>query len=435
MARKNKGFNKSASTANSQIKPGQTVINDFSIDIRTVDITRKDLTKWRNAYQSAISIERPNRKALYDIYTDILIDDHLKSVINQRRLAVTNSNIVFQNEGNPVDSINNLLNSEHFDLFLKHALDSRFWGYSLIHADFKNDLFELVPRSHVVPKDGIVVADPYDITGISYTKSPYSYYYIGVGEPDDLGLLLIATILVLIKRGNLSDWAQFNEIFGQPMRKGTYDPHMPGNKTQLLQALEQAGAMSYIAVPNGSNVEFIEANKSGASDTYDGLYEKMEKGLSKLIVGQTMTTEDGSSRSQGEVHERVAQAIAQDDRLFVTKLLNGRVRNMMIAQGFPEAATGEFQFMDEEATIPKDKRLTMDLSIHTQVAPLTIEYFEQEYNVVFDMEALKKREEEKTKAAAQIPVPGKPDPKQNDKTKLALSLLDRIQDFFVAARH
>jgi hypothetical protein len=427
MAKKNRGSkNRNNSPAN-QPKPGQTVINDFGIQIQQIDTTRKDLNKWRNAYEYAISPIRPVRQPLMDLYTNILLDDHLTSVNKQRRLAVTNSSIVFQNNGNPVDSINNIAKSECFNKLLVYAFDKILWGYSLIHADFRNNLVELVNRSHVNPVDRIVVANPYDDHGIDYTAGPYKHYYVGVGDADDLGLLLIAAPLVLIKRGNLSDWASFNELFGQPMRIGTYDPHMPGNKKQLLDALEQAGALAYIAVPTGSKVEFIDANKTGATTTYDTLYERMEKGLSKLIVGQTMTTDDGSSRSQGEVHEHVAQAIAQDDRLFITRLLNDRVREMLIAQGFPEAANGEFQFVDEEATIKKQDRLTMDLNIHEKVAPIKKEYFEQEYNVEFDEEAARQREEEKAKAEKQKLIPGKED---KEKTKMALSFYERFLDFF-----
>lgn len=428
MAKKNRGSkNRSTSPAN-QPKPGQTVINDFGIQIQQVDTTRKDLNKWRTAYEHAISPIRPIRQPLIDLYTNVLLDDHLTSVTKQRRLAVTNTTIVFQKDGNPVDSINLIAKSECFNQLLIHAVDKNLFGYSLIHADFRNDLVELVDRRHVNPIDRIVTANPYDDKGIDYTSGPYKNYYVGVGDPHDLGLLLIAAPLVLIKRGNLSDWAGFNELFGQPMRIGTYDPHMPGNKKQLLDALEQAGALAYIAVPTGSKVEFVDANKTGATTTYDTLYERMEKGLSKLIVGQTMTTEDGSSESQANVHERVAQAIAQDDRQFITRLLNGRVRDMLIAQGFPEAANGEFQFVDEEATISKKDRLAMDLSIHKDVAPIRKEYFEQEYNVEFDPEEEKRRQEEKAKADKQKLVPTQKEDKE--KTKLALSFYERFLDFF-----
>jgi hypothetical protein len=430
MAKKNRGNKNRKPIPANQPLPNQVVINDFGIDVRYVDNTRKDLSSWRTAYQSATDILNPVRKPMYDLYTDICLDEHLTSVMGQRRRAVTNTTITFLNNGNPVDSINDIVKTEGFLLLVKHALDTRFHGFSLVHCDFRNDITELVPRAHVKPLQRIVVKDPYDMNGIDYSQGIYKAYYAPIGEADDLGLLIIAAVLVILKRGNTSDWAQFNEMFGMPMRKGTYDANMPNVKEQLLKALEMSGALSYIAVPSGSNVEFIEANKSGASDTYDKFYDRMEKGLSKLIVGQTMTTEDGSSRSQGEVHERVAEGIHMDDRLFITRLLNGRIRDMLIQQGFSDAANGEFQFIDEEATITKRDRLDMDLLLHEKVAPIKTEYFETEYNVEFDekeMAARKKSAEQ----AQQQPKPEKPDPKEPEKTKLALALYERFMSFFV----
>jgi hypothetical protein len=433
MAKKKRGNKNQLPQPQNQPKPGQVVINDFSIEARYQDTSRKNLNEWRQAYDSAVSLILPTRKLLYDLYDDVCLDDHLTSVMGQRRLSVTNTTISFLNEGDPVDSINAVIDSDCFDDLIEHAIDTRFYGYSLVHADFRNNLTELVPRAHVKPLERIVVKDPYDTTGIDFADKKYSTYYAAIGKPKDLGLLIIAAVLVIIKRGNLSDWAQFNELFGQPLRKGKYNQNMPGQKQQLLEALEMAGASPWIVIPDGSEVDFVEANKSGTSDTYNTLYGRMEKGLSKLIVGQTMTTEDGSSKSQGEVHERVAEGIAKSDRLFLTRFLNGTVRRMLIEQGYPEAANGQFQFVDEESTISKDKRLTMDLSIHSQVAPIKKEYFETEYNVEFDQEEIKKREQEK-EAAPQPPAPGKKQPESTEKTKLALSFLDHFTDFFGLAR-
>lgn len=415
-------------------KPKQTVIQDLRIEIRSVDRSRKDLDKWRQALQSAENILRPSRALLYDLYEDIVLDDHLVSVMAQRRLAVTTSSIVFQKDGKEVESITKVIESEMFEEILEHILDARFWGYSLIKADFNRGITELVPRPHVIPSKGLVVARPYDMEGIEYHKPPYTNLYLAAGKPKDLGLILIATVLVLIKRGDLSDWAQFNEIFGQPLRVGEYDPNMPGQREQMMKALEDSGAMAYMGIPVGSSVKFIEANKSGASDTYVSLYDKMEASISKLIMGQTMTTENGSSRSQAEVHERVANKIAKSDRKFVLRYLNGHLREMLISQGFSEAANGDFQFVDEEEQLSKEQRLKMDLDIHKSVGPLKKEYFAKEYNVEFvdisdepepETEPEPEPEPEKPKDKKQ---PGKPD---KTEIKRGLNLLAQFRDFFV----
>ena len=51
---------------------------------KTQYLTKQDIAKWRRAWQQAISIDNPNRSALYDIYTDALIDLHLTGCISQR---------------------------------------------------------------------------------------------------------------------------------------------------------------------------------------------------------------------------------------------------------------------------------------------------------------------------------------------------------------
>lgn len=387
--------------AKKNAQPNQTVIQDLRIEVRSVDRSRKDLTKWKQALESAENILRPTRQLLYDLYEDIILDDHLTSVMEQRRLAVTTSSIVFQNKGEEIKSINDLIETQAFEELLEHILDSRFYGYSLIKADFQVDKVELVPRAHVIPSKGLVVQKPYDLEGINFTKPPYSNLYLSAGKPNDLGLILVAAVLVLIKRGDLSDWAQFNEIFGQPTRVGKYDPNMPGQREQLLEALKNSGAMAYISIPVGSELEFVEANKSGAVDTFDKLYDRMEAAISKLIVGQTMTTTDGSSLSQSEVHERVANKIAKSDRKFVTRILNSKVRNLLIAQGFPEAAQGKFQFAEEEEQLSKEVRLRMDLEIHSKVGRLKKGYFAQEYNVEFVDESDEVEEPEKVKQEKQ----------------------------------
>lgn len=420
-------------------EPEKVVINDFRILIQRVDRTLKDLTKRKQALTAAESIIRPNRKLLYDIYADTVTDDHFTAVWEQRSLAITNTTLSFQDkEGKEIESINKLVNTHYFEQLLNLILDSKLWGYSLIHANFNEGLVQLVPRANVYPQKRIVTRNPFDETGISYIDPPYSSLYAGIGQIDDIGLLYIVTALVILKNGNYSDWAQYNEMFGQPIRIGKYDPNMPGQREQMDESMANMGAKPWVTIPDGASMEIIESNRSGAVDTYDKFHDRAEQAISKLIVGQTMTTTNGSSRAQGEVHERVATRIAQSDRRFVLRYLNNEIRQMMIDQGFTDAANGEFNFVEEEETITKEKRLEMDIKIHTTVGKLKKAYFAKEYNVPFvddsdeaepspepspepQKEEEKKKEEEKEK----------PTRKQ---LKLLVELATRFTDFFGQAR-
>jgi len=54
----------------------------------TMQLTKKDIDKWRKAWQMAINKDNPKRYQLYQIYIDNLVDLHLLGAIRQRKLKV-----------------------------------------------------------------------------------------------------------------------------------------------------------------------------------------------------------------------------------------------------------------------------------------------------------------------------------------------------------
>lgn len=357
---------------------------DRSVIARTVDRSRQTLERWRTALTSAESVVSPSRALLYDIYADAVIDDHLKSVLKQRRLALTRTRLVFKRDGDEVESISELATKRFFRLLLKFILEAQHYGFHLIEVKFGQHSTRLVPRANVIPSRNIVTPTPYDQVGVDYTKGNFPTWNLAVGEPDDLGDLLSAVPLVLLKRGDILDWATFNEMFGIPLRKGTYNPLDSTQKGQLKEELENMGSKAYVVVPEGTNVEFVESSqKAGAKDTFFGLADYCDKALSKLVVGQTMTTQDGSSKSQGEVHERLAEAITKDDQDYVLSYLNEHVVDMLIKQGFSDAQGGRFEFIEEEQKQTKKERLDMLLSIHEKVGPIKKEQFKTHFGAEF----------------------------------------------------
>ncbi len=53
----------------------------IELAIRAKNLTKKDISTWRNAWQMAINPENPRRGRLYDVYTDVDIDLHLTGAI------------------------------------------------------------------------------------------------------------------------------------------------------------------------------------------------------------------------------------------------------------------------------------------------------------------------------------------------------------------
>ena len=87
------------------------------------------------------------------------------------------------------------------------------------------------------------------------------------------------------------------------------------NKCYSTFVKASIGADFGAVIPEGATIEIIESKTSSENtDAYQKMSTWIDKQISKLVLGQTMTTDDGSSRAQGEIHEEVRQDIAQSGR-------------------------------------------------------------------------------------------------------------------------
>lgn len=370
------------------------------IDIRQIQRNTVDIDKWRTAIRSAESTTNPNRTQLYDLYSDILLDAHLSSAIDKRKTAVIKTPVVFNVDGKEDDAINLLIRAPWFQDMLTDLLDARFWGHTLLEFQFMPDgsiSYNLIPRKHVDPQRAFVKIGQSDSTGIPYREPPYINFCIEAGENDDLGLLMKSAQYVIYKRNCFADYAQHAEMFGQPLRKGKYNPYDENSRLLLKQSLEEMGSSPWAIYPEGTDIEFVEAKSpSGSGDLYGGLIELNNNEISKLILGQTLTTESGSkgARSLGDVHMQVQQDIHYADRLFLKNILNNQFRKLLLLHGF-KTEKGEFDFVDSES-LPVGERIMVDEKLK-EIIPMSDDYFYETYGVPKpdNYDELKKKLDEK----------------------------------------
>src|SRR5262245_32792149 len=127
--------------------------------IQKIEITQtrrasQDINSWRNAIKSAESVYYPNRTALYDLYSEILLDGHLTAVVEKRKLAICNTPVSFVEEGVVHEEITALVATENFMTLMGYIIESKIWGHSLIELSFDDGTLipTLIPRKHVVPQ-------------------------------------------------------------------------------------------------------------------------------------------------------------------------------------------------------------------------------------------------------------------------------------------
>jgi hypothetical protein len=164
------------------------------------------------------------------------------------------------------------------------------------------------------------------------------------------------------------------------MRIGKYDPYNNDDRLSLQNALDNAGSALALTIPKGAEIEIKETgNTTGGNTLYSTFIETCNKEISKLILGQTLTTEQGDkgARSLGEVHMEVEDQIHADDRLYLKNWLNYTFRNFLQIHGFN--VDGEFDFVEAES-VDLSKRILIDMQV-SKLVPVDPDYFYETYGL------------------------------------------------------
>lgn len=395
-----------------------------------------DIASWRTALRLA---DRGNRTKLYDMYEDILLDGVLSDAIDKRIDAVKDADLAFTINNRDVDVMYDLIDSIEFEELIGDIMLSKFWGVSVDEFTFNVDQtfsFTSIDRKHIRPTLREIAKRQEDERGISYATNDHVIQW---GKDDDLGLLLKVAPLIIYKRGGFGDWAQFVELFGMPLRIGKYSSMDEASRRELIRAFETAGSAPYLVIPKETEAS-QEANASSGNGL---LYKEFRQACSEevliTILGQTMTTVDGSSLAQGEVHLAVQEKKHRADRRYVERMLNRFFVPLLINRGYPIAG-GKFQFLDNKRELEVSEIIQL-----SDIMPIPQSYLHERYNI-----PLPKGDEPIARRQAQaLPAPltddddddNDPDPDpgaeprgHGSNAKNESGFFRRMFDFFVAAQ-
>lgn len=138
------------------------------------------------------------------------------------------------------------------------------------------------------------------------------------------GLHRILSWPFLFKVYSVRDLAEFLEIYGLPLRLGTYPRGSTDQeKATLLRAVVNIGHAAAGIIPEGMTIDFKDA-AAGASDPFEAMINWCERTQSKAILGATLTsqTDSGSGAyALGNVHNEVRWDLTVSDAAQMARTL------------------------------------------------------------------------------------------------------------------
>ena len=227
------------------------------------------------------------------------------------------------------------------------------WGWSAIKVRNRRRFgFRPNGELRLLTFDQPLVGEP--------APAPYFWHYQTGDDHDDnhygLGLGHWLYWPVFFKRHDIKYWAVFVEKFAAPTVVGQFEEGATDDdRARLLAAARSVGIDAAVVHPSDMSLELIEAARSGTgASNYKELHDVMDRSISKIILGQTMTTDDGSSRSQAQVHMSVRQDLVKADSDLINESFRCGPLTWLTRYNFP---TAQVPMLVRDIDPPEDQDL------------------------------------------------------------------------------
>lgn len=282
-------------------------------------------------------------------------DAHYAAVISKRKRSVVGMNyaIVSPSDDYPediIDACNFLIAQSDFKTVLQDMSDALAKGYAVIELVWRqiNGLFkpDYIRRDQrwfkwnaqgdqlfILLPDATSLGEP-----LEFSKWVVHVAQLKSGHPIRSGLGRPISLAYIAKAYALDDWSIYAEKFGIPIT--VVEVPSGADSATRSAALDMAKAIvsdGSAVVDESIVIRFEDARKADSGALYKSICDYYNDEMSKVVLGQTMTTTDGSSRSQSEVH----QDVQKHDVIFADAQHLSNTFTAQIIQPFVDLNFGE----------------------------------------------------------------------------------------------
>lgn len=335
------------------------------LEVEIESMQAQTLEEWKLALLLANNLENPDKSLLQSLYNNLLLDNHLGSIIDSRILHSQRSPFkITDNAGNENEELTFLLERTWFEDFVRIALNSRFEGVKLIEIyeldPHTRELLEVeeIPMAHFDAMRGIIKKRPDEQTGWPYKDGQLANHYIQVGKNKDLGLLAKMAPVILSKKLGFGSWLDYVEKYGVGNLFITTDREDAGRLKQLVEAAKNFKASGFM-VGRGNEKFEIKGSDAGNPANFDLLIERANSEMSKRILGGSGITDEKSFVGSAEIQFRMAKDRYDSDRLLLKNVINQQLfpRLAKLSPVYLPLANHYFDWQEE----PEDPQYLKDL--------------------------------------------------------------------------
>jgi phage gp29-like protein len=286
---------------------------------------------------------------------------HYASVLQTRKQAVTGEAMTLtpgddSDRGREITDLcrKYLIETPQFEELGSDLLDAISKGYSVVqpHWDTTTPLWTIREYEWIDPRlfvfDRLTLSQlrlrqDGTVDGIEIPEGQFIIHRpkLRTGIPIRAGLARLAAVAYMFHAEGVKEWSIFTSTFGMPTRIGSYTPGVTSDQeiAELRTAIMNIAHDAACLVPDTTKLTLQDGRRPTSGDNvFEGFIDYWDSAVSKVVLGQTMTTEDGSSLGQAQVHNEVRLEIKKSDARQVAATKNQQVIRPWILYNFgPDA--------------------------------------------------------------------------------------------------
>ena len=291
-----------------------------------------------------------------EVYERLLEDDQIAATFEQRRLSVVAHEWVVEPASEDTadieaaDWLRECLKGANYDEATRQMLSAVLLGFAVAECDWQvradgrvwlnRLLVRRQKRFRFSPSGDLLLLTNANPRGERMPERKFWVTRMGAEHADDPYGRGIAGRLywpAFFKRHGLKFWMSFLDKFGSPTAVATLPSGASeADRKAALDLVSGIQRSTGAVVPEGVALSLLESARAAGGD-FGAFCDRMDAAISKVVLGQTMTTDDGSSLAQSKTHLSVRDQMLKADADALCESFNSQVVTWLTEWNFPRA--------------------------------------------------------------------------------------------------
>lgn len=330
-----------------------------------------------------------------ETYKNFLYDAHVSSCVQSRKAGVLSLNWEINRGGTKStesEFIEEIFNSLNLRQIISEMLEAPLFGFKPIEIYWSEVDGKIVPKelkgkpSWWFEFDSINMLrfkDRHKFNGVLLPNKKFLLLQHNATYDNPYGESILAKCYypVIFKKGGMKLWSVFTQKYGMPFLHGKIGLGKGQEEAyELFNVLEKLQQDGIAVTEEEVNIEIIESSKTSSADVYKNLLHFCNAEISKAILSQTLTTEQGDTGSyaMSQTHLQVRKDVVDSDKQLVEYWLNKLIQ-WIIEFNFESVSEMPRFVMYEEQDVDMTLAQRDQTLSSTGQVKFTKEYFKRNY--------------------------------------------------------